>query len=138
MKGGEVLIADFGVSKDLIDEETTASMTGAQRVGSEMYWAPEVDAPAESEPERRGRAVEIYALGCIFLELASVLIAPPGSPARFTEFREIEGSTAYRMCPEKLIQWIWQLWGHWSDYGLAYVKKKTPLQRLHSPRTGSQ
>jgi serine/threonine protein kinase len=138
VKGGEVLIADFGVSKDLIDEETTASMTGAQRVGSEMYWASEIDAPAESGPQRRGRAVDIYALGCIFLELATVLIAPPGSRARFTEFREIEGSTAYRMCPEKLVQWIWHLWGHWSDYGLANGKKKISLQRLHSPRTGSQ
>jgi len=46
-------------------------MTGAQMVGSEMYWAPEVDAPAESGPQRRGRAVDIYALGCIFLELAT-------------------------------------------------------------------
>jgi len=54
VKGGEVLIADFGVSKDLIDEETTASMTGAQRVGSEMYWTPEVDAPVESGPQRLG------------------------------------------------------------------------------------
>lgn len=27
--GDQILIADFGVSKDLIDEETTASLTGA-------------------------------------------------------------------------------------------------------------
>jgi serine/threonine protein kinase len=31
--GDQILIADFGVSKDLIDEETTASLTGAATGG---------------------------------------------------------------------------------------------------------
>jgi len=39
------------------------------------------------------------------------------------------------MCPEKLVQWIWHLWGHWSDYGFAYGKKKIPYNDFihHGP-----
>jgi serine/threonine protein kinase len=37
--GDQVLISDFGVSKDLIDEETTASLTGAAPAGTPLYWA---------------------------------------------------------------------------------------------------
>jgi serine/threonine protein kinase len=119
---GQVLIADFGVSKDLIDEETTASKTDAELKGTPLYWAPEVDQMTQSVSYRRGRAVDIYALGCIFLEIATIFMALPGSRAKFAQFRETDGSTAYRKCPTKILNWIWYLWGHWSEYNLAHEK----------------
>ena len=114
--GDQVLIADFGVSKDLIDEQTTKSLTGAERGGTPMYWAPEMAFEGPHGTAKRGRAVDIFALGCIFLEIATVFMALPGSRAQFADFREINGFRVYRACPGKLLQWIWYLWGHWSQY----------------------
>jgi serine/threonine protein kinase len=124
--GDQVLITDFGVSKDLIDEETTASLTGAALAGTPLYWAPELDPESESLPQRRGRAVDIFALGCIFLEMATIFMAPPGSRTRFSQHRATSGMRAYRWCPKQILQWIWYLLGRWSDYGMKHDTGKTP------------
>lgn len=110
--GDQVLISDFGVSKGLIDEETTASLTGAAPTGKPLYWAPEIDPQSETLGYRRGRAVDIFALGCIFLEMATIFIAPLGFRTRFTQHREASGMRAYRWCLKKILQWIWHLWSH--------------------------
>lgn len=89
--GDQVLISDFGVSKGLIDEETTASLTGAAPTGKPLYWAPEIDPLSETLGYRRGQAVDIFALGCIFLEMATIFIAPLGFRTRFTQHREASG-----------------------------------------------
>jgi len=126
----KVLIADFGISKDLIDAETTASVTGME-MGTRMYWAPEV----ERENARRGRAVDIFALGCIFLEIATVFIGPPKSRARFRDYRETNGLSSFSSCPGKIIQWVWHLWAHWLDYKQAFDKKNAPYDdfKEHGP-----
>jgi serine/threonine protein kinase len=125
--GDQVLITDFGVSKDLIDEETTASLTSAAPAGTPLYWAPEINPETETLEHRRGRAVDIFALGCIFLEMATIFIAPPGSRARFAQHRETSGTRQYRGCPKQILQWIWHLWGHWSDFGFKYAKGQLPI-----------
>lgn len=107
IKNGLVIIADFGISKDLVDEETTATQTLSTQ-GTPMYWAPEVQATG-----RRGRATDIFSLGCIFLEVATGFLAPPGSLSSFKSFRETDGSSRYSRCPMKLVQWILYLWGFW-------------------------
>jgi serine/threonine protein kinase len=104
---GSVLIADFGVSKDLIDEETTASFGASGDVGTLMYYAPEIIA----ENQRRGRAADIYAMGCIFLEISTVLLAPKGSLRRWSLHREYGGSRHYSKCGPQILQWIRYLWG---------------------------
>ena len=108
--GSHVLLADFGISKDLIDEETTATKNEGPG-GTPTYSAPE--AKIES---RRGRAVDIYSLGCVFLEIATCMIAPAGSLKVFSQYRETGSSRAYSDCQMKLAQWIWFLWGHWDIY----------------------
>jgi serine/threonine protein kinase len=112
--GDEVLITDFGVSKDLIDEETTASLSNALGAGTPLYWAPEIDPYGEFPNQRRGRAVDIFALGCIFLEIATVIYCQAGSLASFAAYRETEWKSkttrAYRRCPKRLLQWIWHLY----------------------------
>ena len=85
------MISDLGVSKGLIDEETTASLTGAAPTGKPQYWAPEIDPQSGTLGYRRGRAVDIFALGCIFLEMATIFIAALGFRTRFTQHREASG-----------------------------------------------
>jgi serine/threonine protein kinase len=111
VKNGKVMITDFGIAKDLIDEETTASLTSGYAQGSPMYMAPEIKLG-----ERRGRAIDIFSLGCIILEISTCLIGGPGSRARFAEHRNANGSRAFSRCPEKLLQWIWFLWAIFSEY----------------------
>jgi serine/threonine protein kinase len=95
----EVLIADFGISKDLIDEETTASLGASGDVGTRMYCAPEVLA----DNARRGRAADIYAMGCIFLEISTVCLGKKGGLRQWSLHREGSGSRLYsRCCPQTL------------------------------------
>jgi serine/threonine protein kinase len=113
LKDGHVLITDFGIAKDLIDEETTASITSGSAQGSPMYMAPEIGLE-----DRRGRAVDIFSLGCIFLEISTCLIAGPGARARFAEYRDLGGSRAYSRCPSRILSWIWYLWGWYAAYNV--------------------
>jgi serine/threonine protein kinase len=53
--GNRVLLADFGISKDVSNVETTTSLTWANLQGTAKYWAPEVEFE-----KRRGRAVDIF------------------------------------------------------------------------------
>jgi serine/threonine protein kinase len=113
IKNGHVLITDFGIAKDLIDEETTASVNSGGAQGSPMYMAPEIGLEG-----RRGRAVDIFSLGCIFLEISTCLIAGPGARARFTEYRNLNGSCAYSRCAAQILNWIWYLWGWYAAYNV--------------------
>ena len=92
-----------------------------------MYCAPE----ATNCAERRGSSADIFSLGCVILELTTVLVAPAGSLQRFKEYREdpISGSTEYSNCLSKFLQWIWHLWGHWSER-LAPAGKYNDLVRF--------
>ena len=87
---GRVLITDFGISKDLIDQDTTASLNNsAGAIGTKMYCAPEV----LLENGRRGRAADIYSMGCIFLEMSTVLLGPKGSLKKWSLHRELRRFT---------------------------------------------
>ena len=104
---GRVLIADFGISKDLIDQDTTASLNNsAGAIGTKMYCAPEV----LLENGRRGRAADIYSMGCVFLEISTVLLGPKGSLKKWSLHRELSGSRIYSNCSAQILQWIWYLW----------------------------
>jgi serine/threonine protein kinase len=104
VKDGQVIITDFGIAKDLIDEDTTRSLKMNGLQGTPTYMAPEISAGTH-----RRRAVDIFALGCVFLEIATILLIGPGSLKRFAKFRETGNSRAYASCPLKLSQWIWHL-----------------------------
>jgi serine/threonine protein kinase len=105
---GQVLIADFGISKDLIDSETTASLSANGDIGTRMYCAPEV----LKENGRRGRASDIFSLGCIFLEISTVLLLHSGALKMWSDHREGSGSGSrlYSNCSSQILQWIRYLW----------------------------
>lgn len=75
--GGKVLVTDFGVSKDPIGEETTASLTGAALAGTSMYWAPRLF--LRLPPPRVDEGVRsIYMLlGACFSNWPRFLCRPP-------------------------------------------------------------
>jgi serine/threonine protein kinase len=105
---GQVLIADFGISKDLIDSETTASLSANGDIGTRMYCAPEV----LKENGRRGRASDIFSLGCIFLETSTVIILTSEALKVWSDYREGSGSGSrlYSNCSSQILQWIRYLW----------------------------
>jgi serine/threonine protein kinase len=104
---GRVMVADFGISKDLVDEETTASITANGDVGIRMYCAPEV----LSENGRRGRAADIFSMDCIFLEISTVLLGPKGSLKKWASHRRVSGSLLYSRSRAQILQWLLYLWG---------------------------
>ena len=109
---GQVLLANFGISKDLIDQETTASLNSNGDIGTRMYCAPEV----LSEAHRRGRSADIYSFGCVFLEMSTVLLGPKGSLERWSRHRELSGSRIYSNCHAQILQWIRHLWGYYASH----------------------
>jgi serine/threonine protein kinase len=111
---GQVLIADFGISKDMIDEETTASLGASGDVGTRMYCAPEV----LSYNTHRGRAADIYAMGCIFLEISTVLIIGEGGLRKWSQRLEHSGSRLYSKCESETLRWIEYLFIVTNPWGL--------------------
>lgn len=65
-----ILLTDFGISKQYPRHESPSTFSVK---GTPMYAAPEVLGHNMS-PERRGLRIDIFSLGCVFLEMASVLI----------------------------------------------------------------
>jgi serine/threonine protein kinase len=101
---GQVLLADFGISKDLIDQQTTASLWG--NIGTPLYCAPEV----LLDNHRRGRATDVFSLGCVFLEISTVIVGYQGSLEQWAKHRELSGSKLYSKTPSQILQWIAYLW----------------------------
>lgn len=66
VKGANVLWTDFGISLDWA--EMTGSTTTADSAKSPVYCAPEV---ANYEP--RNSSADIWSLGCVFLEMTTIL-----------------------------------------------------------------
>ncbi|KAH7117660.1 kinase-like domain-containing protein, partial [Dendryphion nanum] len=68
IKDNRVLFTDFGISKTIPQDDTTGS-DGTFGPMTRKYIAPE----ALKESGRRGRAMDIYSLGCVFLEITAAL-----------------------------------------------------------------
>jgi serine/threonine protein kinase len=64
--GYQVYLADFGVSRSFADMEQ--SQTDGRTALSPKYCAPEV-----YNQEMRGRSADIFSLGCVFVEMLTVL-----------------------------------------------------------------
>jgi serine/threonine protein kinase len=110
VRNSTVYFTDFGVAKELTHAATTGSYA---TVGAftPRYAAPELSA----DGSRRGRATDIYSLGCIFLEIATILVAPPGSLEHLHQFFVSQtGSLNYASNTQPTLQWIWHIWAYWA------------------------
>ncbi|PVH79939.1 kinase-like protein [Cadophora sp. DSE1049] len=95
-----LFVTDFGLSKDTTDAST--SVTNGIERGTYKYCAPEV---ARYEP--RGRAADIYSLGCVFLEINTV--HRKLSLVEFDTFRTKNEDHSFQNSPEKLQEWMTKL-----------------------------
>jgi serine/threonine protein kinase len=128
IKKDTVYFTDFGISK-IVPGELTTGTDDSFGPMTRTYVAPE----ALRENARRGRAVDIFSLGCVFLEIGTVLIGPTGSRERFQRFREERsGTTAYAENACTILQWIWHLWWHWS-----VIVKRNPRPKDRFARHGA-
>ena len=125
---GKVLLADFGISKDLIDVDTTASLTANGDIGTRMYCAPEI----LSGNQRRGRAADVFSLGCVFLEISTVILQPKGDLGELSASRELSGSRLYSNCGSEILKWINHL--RWSDLSLLGLKLESVAWGFHQCR----
>lgn len=95
-----LFVTDFGISRDCTDAST--SVTNGIERGTYKYCAPEV---ARYEP--RGRAADIYSLGCVFLEMTTVYHRL--SLVEFDNFRREKEDLSFQNCPAKLREWMTRL-----------------------------
>jgi serine/threonine protein kinase len=100
---GQVILADFGISKDLIDQQTTATTTG--NVGTLMYCAPEV--LVDNHP--RGRASDVFSMGCVLLEISTVVLDSKGALQQWVQLREEHGSALYCRASRPILRQLHQL-----------------------------
>jgi serine/threonine protein kinase len=103
-----VYLTDFGISNDFVDL-TTSRTDGAAGPATWMYAAPEVD-----QEQRRGRATDVWALGCVVMELCTVA-SQDNDLRQFEDHRRAGRSgplaAAYYASPFRLFDWMWLLMG---------------------------
>jgi serine/threonine protein kinase len=68
VKDGMVYLTDFGIARDWTNS-TSDGTIGPIKAGTKRYMAPE----AYEFDEQRTKAVDIFSLGCVFAEMATVL-----------------------------------------------------------------
>lgn len=127
IKDGRVYLGDFGLAKDFTSEETSQTKNNAVH-GTSVYRAPEV-MPGSS----RGRPADIFALGCVFSEMLTVV--HDRSLETFRSFRQIPdsggGACAFRDNLEKVREWLHQMEHAASEYGTRPLIWET-LEMLNS------
>ncbi|KAF2105344.1 kinase-like domain-containing protein [Lophiotrema nucula] len=93
-----IYLADFGLSRSFADQDH--SQTDGPIARTPKYCAPEV-----YEYESRGRSADIFSLGCVFLEILTVLCA--SSVQEFADFRsEGSGDESFRANLKKTREWV--------------------------------
>jgi small GTP-binding protein len=105
IKGQHVLYTDFGIAKDVSQDSTTSS-AGPVEAKTYMYCAPEV---AAERP--RGRASDVFSLGCVFLEMVAVLLQ--NSILILEALHNTitnDGRTAYHGQPSNVLKFIFNLY----------------------------
>jgi serine/threonine protein kinase len=101
VKGDTVYLADFGIALDW--SEMTRGTTTADTAKSPIYCAPEV---ARSEP--RGQSADIWSLGCVFVEMVTVLKGSSVEDMR-SNFKKASGSYMFHHNIQACDQWLSEL-----------------------------
>ncbi|KAF2111392.1 kinase-like domain-containing protein [Lophiotrema nucula] len=72
IKGDNVIISDFGLSKFFAGDITTQTFSDPLPRGTPRYWAPEV---GKEYPDRepRNRASDVWSMGCVCLEMLTFI-----------------------------------------------------------------
>lgn len=97
VKGDRVLLADFGIALDW--EELSRSTTTADSGKTWLYAAPEV-----ANYEKRNTAADVWSLGCVFMEMATIIKGKPITTMR-RFFEEAGGSYRFHANIPHLTSW---------------------------------
>lgn len=103
--GLSVILADFGMVKDLLESGGVSATDNANLVGTPVYRAPEV-----RPGQLRGRAADIFSLGCVFSEMLTVYCRR--TIQAYQEFRRVphaEVPHAFRANLHQVKYWIGDL-----------------------------
>ena len=94
-----VYLADFGLSTSFAPQDH--SQTDRPTARTAKYCAPEV-----YDYESHGRSADIFSLGCVFLEILSVVCRK--SPYEFADFRTLDnqGDESFRGSLGRIPQWV--------------------------------
>ena len=100
-----VYLADFGMAKDFSEHDASATVNNNVR-GAPVYRAPEVR-PGQA----RGRAADIFSLGCVFSEMFTICCGR--SLEQYQEFRKRgdmdDDQLAFRENLGKVSSWLYNL-----------------------------
>lgn len=99
---GSIVLADFGNSKKF--DENVKSATRVDRCFTDRYKSPEID-----KDEERDYPSDIFSLGCVFLEMATLILKKPWDHCkRHCSHTVNEDGVIYDFCSnlEKAQDWI--------------------------------
>ncbi|XDG04843.1 hypothetical protein ABKA04_004458 [Annulohypoxylon sp. FPYF3050] len=101
IKDDQVYFADFGTSKNFCD--STTSKTGESNLHTWRYVAPEID-----QGERRGRAADVWALGCCVLQICTLATGQNSIADLDDHLRRDGGGQSPPFCqsPYQVLDWI--------------------------------
>lgn len=132
MRKGQIVIADFGISKSVLNEATTGSIGPTAK--TLMYCAPEV--ASQNNVLRRGRAADMFLLGCVFLEMFTALLWGHGcSVEKLHDAISSDDRRVFSASSTKIPQWILMLYAFSStrpETSLNNTPTKTHVRRLFS------
>lgn len=97
VRGDRVFLTDFGIALDW--EELSRSTTTADSGKTWLYAAPEV-----AKYEKRNTAADVWSLGCVFMEMATILKGQPISAMR-KFFEEESGNYRFYTNISRLTSW---------------------------------
>lgn len=106
VNGGHVMLSDFGGAHCVDDSHSKIAVESSCTI-TPMYCAPEIITRSR-KPVRVG-ASDIYSLGCVFLEMATVIHRQ--SLNSFEQLRTSEfGNGSYHINSKKSLTWVHHLW----------------------------
>lgn len=118
IRNGQIVIADFGISKSVLNEATTGSIGPTAK--TLMYCAPEV--ASQDSSLRRGRAADMFSLGCVFLEMVTALLWAHGcSVEKLHDVISSDDRRIFSASSTNILQWILML------YTLSSIRPETSL-----------
>ncbi|KAI1458531.1 kinase-like protein [Annulohypoxylon moriforme] len=128
IKDGRVYLADFGISNNFRDANTSKTKGPAGAI-TERYIAPEIDNELD-----RGRASDIWALGCTVLEICTVASGENSIQDLNEHLRQGPSGRLTPFCqsPYLVFDWIWLhlVWPGQDDLCRGLIQKMLQLTFL--------
>ncbi|KAK2745520.1 hypothetical protein FQN57_003645 [Myotisia sp. PD_48] len=103
LRGSHIYISDFGLALDWSDQSKSRTE------GTIGAWSPDYAAPEVFTHQPRGSSTDMWSLGCIFLEMTTVLNCETLKSRR--DFFKVTGSKGSNPCtnPEAYSKWMEKL-----------------------------